>query len=94
MYEFHYDSIKNMVTTQDYYSLTMTTWRMKRVYEDFSEEKEMFDFSYYSGKSKYYNNSNKLVVDKMKDGTCDDAIEKLLGQSVLMYEYVLTHDRW
>lgn len=44
--------------------------------------------------SKYYNNSNKLVVDKMKDGTCDDAIEKLLGQSVLMYEYVLTHDRW
>ena len=27
----------------------------------------MFDFSSYSTKSKYYNNSNKLVVGKMKE---------------------------
>ena len=27
----------------------------------------MFDFSNYSAKSKYYHNSNKLVVGKMKD---------------------------
>ena len=37
------------------------------VYEDFSNNKEMFNFSNYSSKSKYYNNSNKLVVFKMKD---------------------------
>ena len=32
------------------------------VYEDFSNNKEMFGFSNYSIKSKYYDNSNKLVV--------------------------------
>ena len=32
-------------------------------------KKEMFDFSSYSTKSKYYDHSNKLVVGKMKDET-------------------------
>ena len=36
-------------------------------YEDFSNDKEMFNFSNYSIKLKYYDNSNKLVVGKMKD---------------------------
>ena len=39
------------------------------VYEDFSKDKEMFDFSNYSHDSKYCNDSNKLVVGKMKDQT-------------------------
>ena len=36
------------------------------VFEDFSKDKEIFDFSNYSAKSKYYDDSNKLVADKMK----------------------------
>ena len=36
------------------------------VFEDFSKDKEIFDFSNYSAKSKYYDDSNKLVVDKME----------------------------
>ena len=36
------------------------------VYEGFRNNKEMFDFSNYSVKSKYYNNSNKLVTVKRK----------------------------
>ena len=36
------------------------------VYEDFSSDKEMFDFSNYSTKWKYYENWNKLVIRKMK----------------------------
>ena len=55
----------NTVKTQDYYSL----------YEDFSKDKEMFNLSNYSAKSKYYDNSNKLVVGKMKDETGGVAIE-------------------
>ena len=39
------------------------------VYEDFSNKKEIFDFSNYSTKSKYYDGSNKLVIGKMKDET-------------------------
>lgn len=34
----------------------------------------MFHFSNYSVKSKYYDGSNKLVVGKMKYGTCGVAI--------------------
>ena len=41
--------------------------KTKDVYEDFSKDKEMFDFSNYQTKPKYYDHSNKLVVDKMKD---------------------------
>ena len=39
------------------------------VSEDFSHDKDMFDFSNYSTKSKYYDDSNKLVVGKMKHET-------------------------
>ena len=37
----------------------------------------MFDFSNYSTKSKYYNDSNKLVTGKMKDETAG-AVKNLL----------------
>ena len=36
------------------------------VYKDFSNNKEIFDISNYSTKPKYFDNSNKLVVGKMK----------------------------
>ena len=45
----------------------------------FSKDKEMFDFSNYSPKSKYYNDSYKLVVGKMKDKTAGIAICKFNG---------------
>ena len=53
--------------------------KTKDVYEDFSNNKEMFDFSNYSTKLKYYDNSNKLVVGKMKDGTAGAAIKEFFG---------------
>ena len=43
--------------------------KTENVYEDFSSDKEIFDFSSYSTKSKCYDNSNKLVFGKMKDET-------------------------
>ena len=49
------------------------------VYEDFSNEKEMSDFSNYLTKSKYNDNSNKLVVSKMKDETVGVDIEEFVG---------------
>ena len=48
------------------------------VYEHLSNDKEMFDISSFSTKSKYYDNSNKLVVGKMKDETAGVVIEDLL----------------
>ena len=46
------------------------------VYEDFSSNKEKFDFRNYSTNSKNYNNSNKLVIGKMKDEIGGVQIEK------------------
>ena len=49
----------------------------------------MFDFSNYSTKSKYYDNSNKLVVGKMKDETAGVAIEEFVGLKPKMYLYLV-----
>ena len=39
----------------------------------------MFDFSNYSTKSEYYDNSNRLVAGKMKDETVGVTIEEFVG---------------
>ena len=59
------------------------------VYEDFIKNKEMFDFSNYSAKFKYYDNSSKLVVGKRKDETADVAIEKFVGLKPKMYSFLV-----
>ena len=48
------------------------------VYEHFTSDKEMFDFSYYSNKSKQHDDSNKSVIGKMKDKTGGVAIEEFV----------------
>ena len=49
------------------------------VYKDFNKVKKMFNFSNYSGKLKYYDDANKLVVGKMKDETGGFTINKFVG---------------
>ena len=58
------------------------------VYKAFNNNKEMFHFSNYSTKSKYYDNSNKLVVGKMKDETAGVAIEEFANLKPKMYSYL------
>ena len=94
MYEFHYDYIKNKYGNNSRLLFTDTDSLMyeiktEDVYEDFSNDKEMFDFSNYSTKSKYYDNSNKLVVGKMKDETAGVAIEEFVGLKSKMYLYLV-----
>ena len=60
MYEFHYDYNSRLLFT-DTNSL-MYEIKTEDVYKDFSNDREMFDFSNYSTQSKYCDNSNKLVV--------------------------------
>ena len=55
----------NIIITQDYLTDTdslMYEIKTEDVYEDLSNDKDMFGFSNYSTKSKFYDNSNKLVV--------------------------------
>ena len=49
----------------------------------------MFDFSNYSTKSKYYDNSKKLVAGKMKDETAGVAIEGFVGLKPNMYLFCM-----
>ena len=60
------------------------------VYEHFSNDKEMFDFSNYSTVSKYYDDSNKLLVHKMKDETAGVVIKEIVGLKEKMYSYWYT----
>ena len=59
MYEFHFDYIKNKYGSKSRLSFTdtdsfMYEIQIENVYGDFSKNKEMFDFSNHSAKSKYY----------------------------------------
>ena len=59
------------------------------VYEDFSSDKNMFDFSNYSTKIKYYDNSHKLVIGKMKDETGGVTIEEFVTLKLKMYSFLV-----
>ena len=63
--------------------------KLMMFYEDFSSNKEMFGFSNYFSKSKYYDDSNKLVIDKMKDETGRVAIEESVGLKPKMYSFLV-----
>ena len=94
MYKFHYDYIKNKcgnnssLLFKDNDSL-MCKIKTGDIYKNFSNKKEMFNFSNYSTKSKYCDNSNKLVVDEVKDETADVAIEEFVGLKPKMYSYLV-----
>ena len=45
----------------------MNKIKTEEIYEDFSKDKEMFDFSNYSTKSKYHDDLEKLVNGEIKD---------------------------
>ena len=51
--------------------------------------KKMFDFSNYQTKSKYYDNSNKLVIWKIKDETRGAVIEEFVGLKPKIYSFLV-----
>ena len=63
--------------------------KIENVYEDFSSNKEIFDFSNYWTKSKYHDNSNKLIIGKLKDKAAGVVIEEFAGLKPNMYSYLL-----
>ena len=94
MYEFHYDYIKNKYGNNSRLLFTDTGSLMyeiktEDVYKDFSNVKEMFDFINYSTKSKYFDNSNKLMIRKMKDEAAGVAIEEFARLKLKTYSYLV-----
>ena len=94
MYEFYYDYMKNKYGKKSKLLLTDTNSliyeiKTEYVHEDFSKDKEMFDFSNYAAKPKYYDDSNKLVAGKMKEETGAVTIEELVGLKPRMYSFLV-----
>ena len=58
-----------------------------------ASSKEMFDFSNYSTKSKYYDNSNKWVIGKMKDETGGVASQEFVGLKPKMYSFFVDDNK-
>ena len=52
----------------------------------------MFDFSNYFTKSKYYDNSNKLIIGNMKDEIGGVAIEEFVGLKPKMYSFLIDNN--
>ena len=61
------------------------------VYENFSKDKRIFDFSNYFdfSKSKYYDDSNKFVADKMRDETVGVTNDEFAALKPNMYPFLV-----
>ena len=94
MYELHYDYIKNRYGSSSGFLFIDTDSLMyeiksEDVYEYFSSDKEIFDFSNYWTKSKKYGNSKKLIIDKFKDKTTVVAIKEFVELKPKMYSFLV-----
>ena len=82
-HKFYHDYMKNKYENKSKQLFTdtdslMNETKTEDVYKDFSSHKEMFDVSNFSSKSKCYDESNKLVTGKIKDGTDRATIEEFV----------------
>ena len=96
MYEFYYDYIKNIYGNNSRLLFTdpdslIYEMKLEYVHEDFSKYAEMFDFSGYSAELKYYDDSNKLVVGKVKGETGGVAIKEFVGLKLNMHSFLVDH---
>ena len=62
------------------------------VYDEVFRDKELFDFSGYDKKSKYYDCANKKVIGKMKDEMSGKIIAEFVGLRSKMYSIVTVDD--
>ena len=94
MYEFHYDYIKNKYGNNSRLLFTDTDSLMYEIktedfYEVFGKDNEMIHFSNYSTKSKYYDDSNKVVIGKMKDETGGVTIKEFIGLKAKTHSFLV-----
>ena len=87
MYEFYYDYIKNKCYKNSRLLFSDTDSLMyeitsEDVYEDFSNDKEIFE-------SKYYDESNKVVVGRMKDEAGGFEAEEIAALKPKMYLFLV-----
>ena len=93
MKDFYCNYIKNRYVDKAEMLLTDTNSLIykieeENVYGNFYQHKSLFDFSNYPKDLKYYNNSNNLLVDKMKDETYGVPVKGFVGLKSKMYNFI------
>ena len=88
LYYFHYNFIKKNFNAKLLFTDTDSlTYEIKseNVYKEFYKWKDLFDVSNYSKDSKFYDNTNKKVIGKMKDEYGGTVINQFIGLKSKMY---------
>ena len=88
MYDFHYNFIKKNFNAELLFTDTDSlTYEIKseNVYEEFFKWKDLFDFSNYSKDSKFFDETNKKVIGKMKDESEGKIIDEFVGLKSKMH---------
>ena len=88
MYDFHYNFIqKNFDADLLFTDTESLTYEIKseNVYEEFFKLKDLFDFSNYSKDSKFFDETNKKVIGKMKDEFGGVIVDEFVGLKSKMY---------
>ena len=69
MYDFHYNFIKKNFDAELFTDTDSLTYEIKseNVYEEFFKRNDLFDFTNYSKDSKFFYETNKKVIGKLKD---------------------------
>ena len=82
MYDFHYNFIKKNFDAELLFTDTDSlTYEIKSedVYEEFFKHKHLFDFSNYPKDSKFFDETNKKIIGKMKDESEGKIIDEFVG---------------
>ena len=88
MYDCHYNFIKKNFDAELLFTETDSlTYEIKseNVYEEFFKWKDLFDFSNYSKDSKFFDETNKKVIGKMKDEFGGVTVIEFVGLKSKMY---------
>ena len=95
MYKFHYEYIQYKFNTRLLFTdIDSLVYEIKKVdaYEDFYQDKDLFDFSEYSSNSKFFDPVNKKVIGKMKDEFKGNIISGFVGLKSKMYSLISADD--
>ena len=88
MYDFHYNVIKENFNAESLFTATDSLAyeiKSENAYEEFYKWKDLLDFSNYLKDSKFFDESNKKVIGKMKDEYGGVIIDEFIGLKPKMY---------
>ena len=93
MYDFHYEYIKKKYGDKAKLLFTDTdslTYEIQAedVYQDFWNDRHLFDNSDYPESSPYFDKTNKKIIGKFKDEAAGVPITEFIGLKSKMYSYV------